>query len=85
MAAGHNISTGQGTDGGNTTRDVADPREGLGAVLDVVRRGRRFAVCSHARPDGDAVGAMLACGMMLIQMGKQAELISADAVPLIYR
>jgi phosphoesterase RecJ-like protein len=85
MAAGRNISTGQGTDGGNTLRGVAGPHEGLGAVLEIVRRGGRFAVCSHARPDGDAVGAMLACGMMLVQLGKHAELISADAVPLIYR
>jgi len=58
---------------------------GMEAVLDVVRRGRRFAVCSHARPDGDAVGSMLACGMLLSQMGKQADLYSADPVPQIYR
>lgn len=60
-------------------------RDGLDAVLEVIRGGRRFAICSHARPDGDAVGAMLACGMMLEQLGKQAEMISADPVPLIYR
>jgi phosphoesterase RecJ-like protein len=58
---------------------------GLEAVLEVVRRGRRFAVCSHARPDGDAVGSMLACGMMLAALGKQADLYSADPVPQIYR
>lgn len=60
-------------------------RNGLGGVLEVVRSGRRFAVCSHSRPDGDAVGAMLACGMFLAQLGKHAELFSADPVPLIYR
>lgn len=53
--------------------------------MESIRRGRRFAVCSHARPDGDAVGSMLACGMMLAQMGKQADLYSADPVPQIYR
>jgi len=58
---------------------------GLEAVLAVVRRGRKFAVCSHARPDGDAVGSMLACGMMLAALGKQADLHSADPVPQIYR
>lgn len=31
------------------------------------------------------MGAMLACGMMLSQLGKSADLISADPVPLIYR
>lgn len=58
---------------------------GLAGVLHVVRSGHRFAVCSHARPDGDAVGAMLACGMLLTRLGKHAELFSSDPVPLIYR
>ncbi len=61
------------------------PGEGLDAVLNVIRRGRRFAICSHARPDGDAVGAVLACGMMLNQLGRQADMVSADPVPHIYR
>lgn len=58
---------------------------GLEAVLEVVRRGRKFAVCSHARPDGDAVGSMLALGMTLAALGKQADLYAADPVPQIYR
>lgn len=67
------------------SRDIPGLRHGTQGVLDVIRRGRRFAVCSHARPDGDAVGSMLACGMLLEQMGKQVELVSRDPVPLIYR
>lgn len=59
--------------------------QGLEGALEVLRRGRRFAVCSHARPDGDAVGSMLACGMMLALMGKEADLVTADPVPQIYR
>lgn len=55
------------------------------AILDVLRRGRQFLVCSHARPDGDALGSMLACAMMLRQMGKQADMASADRVPVLYR
>lgn len=54
-------------------------------ILAVVRRGQRFLVCSHARPDGDALGSMLAMGMLLRQMGKQADLVSADRVPIIHR
>jgi phosphoesterase RecJ-like protein len=79
---------GDGDAGGRLDRDGRSGkqiRHGLEGVLEVVRSGRRFAVCSHARPDGDAVGAMLACGMLLSQLGKQAELFSADPVPLIYR
>ena len=81
MAAGQEISTRQSSEG----RAAGGERHDLQAVLEVIRRGRRFAVASHARPDGDAVGSMLACGLMLTQMGKQAELVSADPVPLIYR
>ncbi len=60
----------------------ADP---LLQVLRVLNGGRRFLVCSHARPDGDAVGSMLALGMVLEQMGKTADLITADRVPVLYR
>lgn len=55
------------------------------AVLEAIERGRRFLVAAHARPDGDAVGSILACGMVLRQMGKHADMVSRDTVPLIYR
>ncbi len=57
----------------------------LHQVLEVLERGERFLVCSHARPDGDAVGSMLALGMVLEQMGKKADLVTADRVPVLYR
>lgn len=60
----------------------ADPVQ---AILDVFRRGQRFLVCSHARPDGDALGSMLACSMLLAQMGKQVDVVTADHVPTLYR
>lgn len=85
MVAGHEIPlqhAGEGHDGG---RSPTAPADGLQAVLDSVHRGQRFAIGSHARPDGDAVGSMLACGLILDQLGKHADLVSADPVPLIYR
>jgi len=54
-------------------------------ILEVLRQGERFLVCSHSRPDGDAVGSMLAFGMLLEQMGKRADLVAADRIPSIYR
>jgi bifunctional oligoribonuclease and PAP phosphatase NrnA len=57
----------------------------IAAVLEVLRRGERFLVCSHARPDGDAVGSMLALGMILGQMGKRVDLVAADRIPIQYR
>ena len=85
MAAGQDIPLEPAPDAGAAVHVGEGPREGLAAVLDVVRSGRRFAVVPHARPDGDAVGSMLACGMMMTALGKHVDLVSADPVPLIYR
>src|ERR1700676_1580295 len=60
-------------------------QQAIAAILDVMRRGERFLVCSHSRPDGDAVGSMLAMGMLLTQMGKRADLVTADRIPNVYR
>lgn len=57
----------------------------VAAILNALRNGEKFLVCSHARPDGDAVGSMLAMGMLLEQMGKRADLVTSDRVPTIYR
>ncbi|HEX6881081.1 MAG TPA: bifunctional oligoribonuclease/PAP phosphatase NrnA [Terriglobales bacterium] len=40
---------------------------------------------SHARPDGDAIGSVLACSQILRSMGKQADVFLYDGVPQIYR
>ncbi len=61
---------------------AADP---MAAILRLLNEGERFLVCSHSRPDGDAVGSMLAFGMLLEQMGKRAGLVTADRIPGIYR
>lgn len=55
------------------------------AVLDAIRQRDRFLVTSHARPDGDAVGSVLALGMALKAMGKLVEMQLHDRVPLIYQ
>jgi phosphoesterase RecJ-like protein len=60
-------------------------RNPVEAILEVLHQGERFLVCSHSRPDGDAVGSMLAVGMLLEQMGKRADLVAADRIPSIYR
>jgi phosphoesterase RecJ-like protein len=54
-------------------------------VLSHIERYRRFVLTSHARPDGDAIGSVLACSAMLHKMGKQAKIVMHDAVPSIYR
>jgi phosphoesterase RecJ-like protein len=59
--------------------------DSIAAILQVIRDGERFLVCSHSRPDGDAVGSVLAMGKFLEQLGKRADLVTADRIPVVYR
>ena len=64
---------------------TAEAAERIAAILKVIGEGERFLVCSHAGPDGDAVGSMIAMGMLLEGLGKRAHLVSADRVPVVHR
>ena len=54
-------------------------------VLRVIRSQQRILVTSHLRPDGDAVGSMLAMSFLLQALGKSPQLVLADPVPVLYR
>jgi phosphoesterase RecJ-like protein len=54
-------------------------------VLQQIETRDHFVLTSHARPDGDAVGSVLACWQILRTLGKQAEVVLSDGVPQIYR
>ena len=53
-------------------------------LLQVFRSTPRFVLTSHARPDGDAVGSVLALAEILDQLGCQVDIVLADPVPAIY-
>jgi bifunctional oligoribonuclease and PAP phosphatase NrnA len=57
----------------------------IDAVLSSIGKAEHLLVTAHARPDGDAVGGLLACWMMLQRMGKSADMALSDRVPDIYR
>jgi len=69
---------------GSLETTISSP-ERMEEILEFLRAGERFLVCSHAQPDGDAVGSMLALGMLLRQMGKHADLYTADRIPAVYQ
>jgi bifunctional oligoribonuclease and PAP phosphatase NrnA len=71
--------------GPSASADNGSGSQTIAQILRVLKEGERFLVCSHSRPDGDAVGSMLAFGMLLEQMGKRADLVTADRVPVAYR
>lgn len=43
-----------------------------------------FAVISHFRPDGDAIGSTLAMGLLLQSLGKKVQMWNTDSVPQRY-
>jgi phosphoesterase RecJ-like protein len=47
-------------------------------ALELLRRGRRFVVTGHARPDGDCIGAQAAIVRLLASMGKEAWIVNPD-------
>src|SRR6266516_7910039 len=51
--------------------------EEIGRVL---REHQRFAVLSHVRPDGDALGSQLALGLSLKKLGKDVRIWNEDGM-----
>ncbi len=66
-------------------RETPGDADDLVSLLAEFRAGDRFLVTSHARPDGDAVGSVLALAGMLEQMHCAVDIVMADPVPHVYR
>jgi phosphoesterase RecJ-like protein len=47
----------------------------------VFEEHQRFALCSHTRPDGDAIGSVLALKVVLEALGKEVVALNEDGVP----
>ena len=56
----------------------------IAAILAAFRAHPRFLLTSHSRPDGDAVGSVLALAEILEQLGRHVDIILADSVPITY-
>lgn len=46
-----------------------------------ISQADRVLVCAHTRPDGDAIGSILAMGLALQDAGKLVQMVSEDGVP----
>jgi bifunctional oligoribonuclease and PAP phosphatase NrnA len=53
-------------------------------LLAAFRSHPRFLLASHTRPDGDAIGSVLALAELLDQLGCQADIVFADPIPSTY-
>jgi bifunctional oligoribonuclease and PAP phosphatase NrnA len=54
-------------------------------IRDRLHLAQRILIVAHIRPDGDAIGAVLAMGLSLQELGKQVEMVLADGVPKNFR
>jgi phosphoesterase RecJ-like protein len=54
-------------------------------ILRHIKDGQHLLIASHAEPDGDAVGCLIALGLALREFGKKATLYNASPIPAVYR
>ena len=52
----------------------------LAQIAEALRTHQRFTIISHVRPDGDALGCIIALGLALRQLGKDVTLWNEDGV-----
>ena len=58
---------------------MSDPEWGL--AVELIRGAQRVLICSHRKPDGDAIGSLTGLGWALEAMGKEVTLACADPAP----
>ncbi len=54
-------------------------------LVDHLKKSRRVLLASHANPDGDAIGSLVAMGLVLEALGKETLLYNASLIPAVYR
>lgn len=55
------------------------------SIRNQLEQARSFLIISHQRPDGDAIGSLLAVGLALITVGKDVQMVLKDGVPENFR
>ncbi len=55
------------------------------AIKERLSVAQNILVVSHVRPDGDAIGSLLAFGLALQEAGKKVQMVLADGVPSSFR
>ncbi len=58
-----------------------DRRELITTIREQLKHSKRVLVISHQRPDGDAIGSVLATGLALIDAGKDVQMVLSDGIP----
>ncbi len=56
----------------------------LSQVVELIEKKQTFAITTHVRPDGDGVGSSLGLCWLLRSLGKNAEVVLRDEIPVSY-
>ncbi len=59
-------------------------RDQMSAFIDALGKHESFSILTHVSPDGDTLGSALAVRLLLLKLGKKAEVICEEPVPHIY-
>ena len=54
-------------------------------IIQHIKDGQHLLIASHAEPDGDAIGSLIALGVALRKFGKKATLYNPSPIPAVYR
>jgi phosphoesterase RecJ-like protein len=54
-------------------------------IRDRLKDAQSILIASHVRPDGDAIGSLLAIGLALQNAGKTVQMVLQDGVPASFR
>ena len=54
-------------------------------MLSALQNANSILLCTHASPDGDAIGSLIAMGLALEGLGKRVVMACADPVPHMFR
>jgi phosphoesterase RecJ-like protein len=57
----------------------------LSQVVELIENKHSFGITTHVRPDGDGIGSSLGLCWLLRSLGKEAEVIVSDGIPVSYR
>jgi phosphoesterase RecJ-like protein len=57
----------------------------LSQVVELIENKQVFGITTHVRPDGDGIGSSLGLCWLLRSLGKTAEVIVSDNIPVTYR
>jgi phosphoesterase RecJ-like protein len=57
----------------------------ISQIREQLNSAKKILIISHQRPDGDAIGSLLAMGLALISAGKKVQMVLKDGIPDTFR